>query len=145
MTEYGRIIALDYGDVRVGVAVSDEMRIIATGVSILPAVPRDRLLDELKSLSEHHRASAIVVGLPLRMDGTRGERAELTEEFITLLKAKVESPVLSFDERLTTAQAVKITRELGKPMKKAKKIIDALSAEILLQSFLDAGCPGLAG
>lgn len=139
----GRIMALDHGSVRVGIALSDELRMIATGRKVLPAGPPEELLETLVSYAEENGVTAVVVGMPLHMDGSHGESAVKAQTFVGQLSDRLDCPVISRDERLTSVQAIRITRELGTPYKKAKKKLDALAAELLLQEFLDAGCPGL--
>lgn len=139
----GRVMGLDHGEARVGVALSDELQMLATARKVLPAVPPEELLDELASFAEENEVTCVVVGMPLNMDGGRGERAIAVEAFIERLTDRLDCPIVSRDERLTTVQAIRITRDMGTPFKKAKKKIDALAAELILQEFIDADCPGL--
>jgi putative Holliday junction resolvase len=139
-----RIIGIDYGVARFGVAVSDETKIIAMPLTTITAESKsektaDKILLELKILSEAGRYEIveIVIGLPLMMSGKFGMQADDVTHFVTLLKTKTTIPVVTWDERLTTVQAEKSMREGNMSRKKRSKVVDKVAAVIILQSYLD--------
>jgi putative pre-16S rRNA nuclease len=137
----GRILAVDYGERRVGLALSDETGLIATGLETLERRRKDSdesLANEIASLAGEHSVEKIVVGLPLNMDGTSGESAARVISFAEILSGLSKARIITWDERLTTAAALRTTHELDLPLKKRrdKKRIDRLAAVILLQNYL---------
>ncbi len=136
----GRFVALDVGDKTIGVAASDEL-----GWSHpVRTIWRKNLaadLDELAAILEEREATRIVVGLPLNMDDTEGPRAQKTRRFAERLRERFPLPVVLWDERLTTWEAERLLREAGARRQKKKERIDAIAAQLLLQSYLDAGAP----
>jgi len=136
-----RILAVDYGERRVGLALSDETGLIATGLETLERRrlrTDETLADEIARLAEKHAVERIVVGMPLNMDGSSGESADRAGKFAETLSRRSASRVVTWDERLTTAAARRVSRELNLPLKKRrdKKAIDRLAAVILLQNYL---------
>lgn len=134
----GRVVGVDFGTVRIGLAISDESQILAR---ILKTIPAEKKLEEscIKLLSElsAFKIDAIVVGLPLHMSGKMGSLADDVKSFVEILKSKVDYPVVLWDERLTTVQAERALREANISRKKRSKVIDSVTAVILLQSYLD--------
>lgn len=130
----GRVLGLDLGEVRVGVALSDELRMTANPLCQLDR-KRD-LLGELERLVKEHGVMEIVVGLPLNMDGTAGPAAAAAEEFAQALRERLELPVATFDERLSTVAAERALLEADLSRAKRKKLRDKISAAIILQSYL---------
>lgn len=134
----GRVVGVDFGTVRIGLAISDESQILAR---ILKTIPAEKKLEEscIKLLSElsAFKIDAIVVGLPLHMSGKMGSLADDVKSFVEILKNKVDYPVVLWDERLTTVQAERALREANISRKKRSKVIDSVTAVILLQSYLD--------
>lgn len=133
-----RIMGLDIGSKRIGVAISDESAKIASGLSVIKRRPQ--LEDDINMITElikRHNVKEIVVGLPLNMDGSQGTQAEGVNLFIENLKSHTDIPVASWDERLTTLQGEKILIEADLSRKKRKEHIDKLSAHLILQGFLD--------
>jgi putative Holliday junction resolvase len=135
----GRIVGVDYGTVRLGVAISDESKIVARVLTTLLAEKKieataDKLLQELSKLD----VEQIVIGLPLRMNGKMGPMGDEVQHFVELLKTKLPYPVVLWDERLTTVQADRLLRESNLNRKKRSKVIDSMTAVILLQSYLDS-------
>ncbi|MFH1386511.1 MAG: Holliday junction resolvase RuvX [bacterium] len=127
-----RIIGLDYGDKRIGVAVSDLLEIIASGVTAVAN------LAELKKVIDNYTdVKEIVVGLPKKLDGSLGIQAEKTNAFIEELKKIVNYKIVTWDERLTTSQAERGMIAAGLSRAKRKKVIDQSAAAIILQSYLD--------
>ena len=122
-----RILALDYGVARTGVAVSDETETIASPLTVVQRATSPAGLEEIRSLVEVERAERVVVGLPLTLRGERGRQAEETEDFVRVLRAALDVPVETYDERFTTAIAAQVSGEAPE---------DARAAAHLLESYL---------
>ncbi|MBE6628045.1 MAG: Holliday junction resolvase RuvX [Ruminococcaceae bacterium] len=135
----GRILGVDFGDTRTGVAVSDISRFLATGIGYISPGGIEKTADKLAEIAKEHQVGAIVVGLPKNMDGSEGFRAERCREFALLLHEKLEQkvPVAMIDERLTTMSASRYLNETNTRGSKRKGVIDTLSAQIILQNALD--------
>ena len=134
----GRVLGVDFGDVRTGLAVSDETRFLASGIGYIKPGGIVKTADKVAEIAMENHVVAIVVGHPMNMNGTRGPRAERAEEFAELLRARLpETDVLLFDERMTTMAASRYLVETGTRGKNRKQVIDTLSAQILLQNFID--------
>ena len=133
----GKVIGVDYGDVRTGLAASDVTGFMASAIgTVKPGGMRNTaslVAEEAKRL----RAVAIVVGLPKNMDGSEGPRAETVRAFVALLSEMTPLPIFYEDERMTTMEAHRILSETETFGKKRKEKVDALSAELILQSWLD--------
>ena len=136
-----RILALDPGSVRVGVAISDELRMIARPVEFIPAEPFMALVDRVKELIRDQQVELIVVGMPRNMDGTYGEAATKAREFMAALKDVIVVPIRTWDERLTTVSAAKALRSGGTKAANQRGKIDAAAAAVLLQGYLDSLSP----
>jgi putative holliday junction resolvase len=136
-----RICALDLGAVRIGVAISDELRLLAHPRGALAAKPRPKMLDALKDLVREENVKRIVVGFPLDMRGTEGEAARrarlLAQEIADATGIEVEL----FDERLTTVEAQRALTASGLKREKARARIDEAAAVTILQAWLDAHAP----
>lgn len=132
-----RILALDYGSVRVGVALSDPLGLTAQTQETLVPKSKSELMQKLYDLIKLHKVEAIVLGLPLNMDGSRGPKALEAEALSETLKQRFSLPVHLWDERLTTRQAQNTMRETNTRTKGHKPKIDSLAAVFLLQSYLD--------
>lgn len=134
----GRIVGIDFGTVRLGISISDEGKIFARVLTTLTAERKseETVLKLLEALSAY-TVDAIVIGLPLHMNGKRGFLADEVHHFASLLKSKMTIPIIVWDERLTTVQAERSLKEFGLRRKKRSKIIDSVTAVILLQSYLD--------
>lgn len=133
-----RILALDHGTVRIGVALSDELKMIASPLEYIPAEPFADFLSRLKQLIREKEVEQIVVGMPRNMDGSFGPAAEKVREFIATLKTEVTLPIRTWDERLTSSQANRILIEGNVRRDQRKEKVDKMAAAILLQSYLDA-------
>jgi putative Holliday junction resolvase len=132
-----RILAIDYGSRRLGVAMSDPMNIIAQG---LPTLVNDqRVFEQLRATLRDHPISCIVVGMPYNLKGESGMKAKEVEEFVERLRTEVHVPVTTWDERFTSKLAQEAMREMG--MKKRKRMkkgaVDQIASVLLLQSYLD--------
>lgn len=133
-----RILGLDHGSKRIGVAVSDELKMIASPLEFVPAEPPEACLQRLEVIVRQKEVELIVVGLPRNMDGTYGPAAQKVQAFVTQLRSVVEVPIRTWDERLTSAQANRILIQGDVRRDKRKEKVDAMAAAILLQSYLDA-------
>ena len=133
-----RIMALDYGDVRIGIALSDLQRIIATGKENYTRVSLEKDIKHILSIANENNVKEIVVGLPINMDGTKGERVEKTYKFVDELKKFTDIKITFLDERLTSVQAEKLLISSNVRREKRKQVIDKLSATIILQDYLSS-------
>ena len=134
-----RILAIDYGSRRIGLAVSDPLGMISQGLETLahPSSPED-LIGKIGEVVKHHQVSRIVLGLPLNMNGTRGPQAQQVEMLAEKLRHTLSLPVELWDERLSTASVERHFREWKLSPAKRKKLVDRLSAQLILQGYLDA-------
>ena len=133
---YIRILGIDYGDRRTGVAVSDPFGWTAQGLEVIIGGMKT-VVNRVAELSAVYDADEVVVGYPLNMDGSAGSRARITDDFIYELLLMVRCPVSRWDERLTSVYAERTMHETGSAATRNKGEIDILSAVILLQSYLD--------
>ena len=133
-----RILALDHGTKRIGLAISDELGMIAQPLTFLPAVPFADFLKQLKEILRDKQVEQILVGMPRNMDGSYGPAAQSAQEFVLVLKEALTIPIKTWDERLTSAQANRFLIEAGMRRDKRKTKVDQTAAAILLQSYLDS-------
>ena len=134
----GRILGVDFGDTRTGLAVSDVSRFLASGIGYVSPGGLEKTVAKVAEIAREQRASAIVVGLPKNMDGSEGFRAERCREFAQKLRDALQNvPVAMIDERLTTMSASRYLNETGTRGANRKGVIDTLSAQIILQNALD--------
>jgi putative Holliday junction resolvase len=133
-----RILALDHGTVRIGVAVSDELKMIATPLEFIAAEPFAGVLDRLRQLIREKEVELVLVGMPRNMDGSYGPAALKVQEFVAALRDAIAVPVKTWDERLTSAQANRFLIEGNVRRDQRKLKVDKTAAAILLQSFLDS-------
>jgi putative Holliday junction resolvase len=133
-----RILAIDHGTVRMGVAVSDELKMIALPLEVVPATPFKAFIARIREIIREKEVEQIIVGMPRNMNGTYGPSAEKVRQFIVVLKAAVAVPLVAWDERLTSAQANRVLDEANVSHEKRKHSIDMMAAGILLQSYLDS-------
>jgi len=136
-----RILALDPGTKRIGVAVSDETKTIAQPLEAIPAEPFADFLARLKVLLLEKKIDLVLIGLPRNMNGSYGPAAQQAETFAATLRTAITVPITMRDERLTTLQANKMLIQANVRRDKRKKKVDQTAAAILLQSYLDAGVP----
>jgi len=132
-----RILAIDHGSHRIGVAISDELKMIAQPLEFIPAKPFLDFLARLTQLLREKEVELILVGLPRNMDGTLGPAAQKVQEFVATLRSNVNVPIKTWDERLTSAQANRILIQGNVRREKRKEKVDKMAAAILLQSYLD--------
>jgi putative Holliday junction resolvase len=133
-----RILALDHGTKRIGVAVSDELKMLAHSVEFIPAEPFADFLVRLKELIEEKQVELVLVGMPRNMNGSYGPAALKVEEFVAALSRAITVPIKTWDERLTSAQANRFLIEGNVRREKRKERVDQMAAAILLQSYLDS-------
>ncbi|MDP4181658.1 MAG: Holliday junction resolvase RuvX [Bacillota bacterium] len=134
-----RILGIDYGDRKIGVAVSDPMGMIAQGVETIRwEGDYETPIKRIKEIVDHYKAEKCIVGFPKNMNGTVGERGEKTLEFIRLLKEQIHIDIISWDERLTTKAANRVMHEMGIKTSKKKAIEDQIAAVYILQNYLDS-------
>ena len=133
-----RVLAIDYGTKRVGIAVSDPTGIIAQPLEFILAEPADKFWSRLDSILKEKEVGRIIVGMPRNMDGSFGPAAQRVEGFVGELRAKGPIPVQTLDERLTTRQAERVLIQGNTRREKRKEKIDQTAAAILLQSYLDS-------
>ena len=134
----GRLLGVDYGDRRVGFALSDPTGLIATAKEVVTIEAPEHAANEAVRRCQEWGAEGIVVGLPLNMDGTRGPAVQKVEAFVAALRTRCALPVHLWDERLTTKSAHDAMRESGMREKARRGLVDKVAAQILLQAYLDA-------
>ena len=132
-----RALALDLGEKRIGVAVSDPLNIIAQSVGTIQRKDIKSDLKKIADLVKEYRADKLVIGLPLNMNGTKGKSAKLAIDFVETVKKEIQIDVEMIDERLTSAQGERIFLEADMSREKRKKNIDKIAAQLILQSYLD--------
>lgn len=135
----GRVMALDVGGRRIGVALSDPTRILASPLLTLHAQPRSRVLQRIAGLIAEHRVAELVIGLPLTLSGEIGPQAQEVQQFTEELRHLVILPIHMVDERLTSVAAERMMLDLGLKAEQRKARIDEVAASIILQDFLDSG------
>ncbi|HET9318021.1 MAG TPA: Holliday junction resolvase RuvX [Vicinamibacteria bacterium] len=133
-----RVLGLDVGDRRIGVALSDETGVLASPLSTLQRVGPRKDLKAIVALVREHGAGAVVVGLPYNLDGTIGPQAEKVRAFAEALEPAVKVPVRFWDERLTSVEAEEILAEREVPWQRRKGLVDQVAAVLILQGYLDA-------
>lgn len=137
-TGSGRMLGVDFGDRRIGLALSDPLGVSAHPLMTLKRTTWSRDLTEIRELIRLHEVHRIVVGIPLDMSGARGPRVRLTEGFMERLRGATGLPVVGWDERLTTVQAERVLIAGDVRRARRREVIDQVAAVILLQSYLDA-------
>ena len=131
-----RTLSLDYGSKRIGVAICDELGITAYGVSTIIRRDRKQVLEALEELITQYDVKKIVIGYPIRLDGTRGIQCEKVDKFSGILEAAFSLPVIKWDETLTTKEAEDILFEANVRRGKRKKVVDQLAATLILRGYL---------
>ncbi len=129
-------MAIDYGDARTGVAVSDATGMLAGFTTVIHSRREEQVLDELARLIGEHGVDELVMGFPRNMDGTEGSRGELYRAFAAKLGERTGMEVRLWDERRTTIEAHQILHAGGKKMKNHKKTVDAVAATLILEGYL---------
>ena len=133
-----RILGVDYGEKRTGIAISDALGMTAQGVKTIFESYLVKVAKEVSNIAKELDAEKIVVGLPKNMDGTIGFRGEATYSFIEELKKETDLPIITWDERLSTVSAIKSLNETNTRGKKRKGVVDTVAAMYILQNYLDS-------
>lgn len=133
-----RCLAVDYGDKRTGLAVSDPSGIIVQPLPVVESEDLETLVEAIVAEADRQEAGTIVVGLPLRLDGGEGSRVLKTRRLVEQLRKRLSVPVVEWDERLTSAEAEELLREAGLDWRKRKGKIDKVAAVLILRSYLSA-------
>jgi putative Holliday junction resolvase len=133
-----RYLAIDHGTRRMGIAISDEMKVIAQPMEYIPSEPWEGFLARLQQILAEKEVELIVVGMPRNMDGTYGPAAQRVNEFVAALAQAVPVPIKTLDERLTSSQANRVLLQGNVRRADRKERVDKMAAAILLQSYLDA-------
>jgi putative Holliday junction resolvase len=133
-----RVLGLDHGTKRMGIAISDELGMIAQPLEFILAEPYGEFLERLKQIIKEKQVEQIVIGIPRNMDGSYGPAAMKVKEFVTVLRESIVVPIRTWDERLTSAQANRFLIEANVRRDERKEKVDKTAAAILLQSYLDS-------
>lgn len=132
-----RVLGLDIGEKRIGVALSDPGRIIASALTVVERRSEDTAIGQIIAIAQEHEVERIVVGLPRSMDGSLGKQAQAVQSFVELLTGCTRLPVDTWDERLSTVAAERMLAEAGVKRDKRKERRDSLAAAFILQGYLD--------
>ena len=139
-----RILGIDFGERRIGLALSDALSITAQGLPTLDAKKTKDIFTHLENIIKDKNVTKVVVGMPKNMNGTIGPKGMEVEKFIQELIKKTKIEVIPWDERLTSVQSLKAMREMG-TKQKHKEVVDRISATLILQSYLDSQNSGSGG
>ena len=131
-----RVLAIDYGDARTGIAISDAMGMIVGQTTVIHSRNARKTAAEIARLAQESRAEKLVMGFPRNMDGSEGPRADLYREFAALVEETVGMPVVLWDERRTTVEAHNILSDCNYHGKKRKNTVDAVAASLILEGYL---------
>jgi putative Holliday junction resolvase len=133
-----RVLALDVGDKRIGVAISDPSQVLARSLKVIQRSSRQEDLAAVARLVEEYEVERVVVGYPRSLNGTVGEQAEKVERYAADLAEVLDVPVLLWDERFSTVSAERLMRKAGLRGKKKRERVDAVAAAVILQDYLDS-------
>lgn len=136
-TDYYRIMGVDYGDVRIGIAMTDLSRTIASGLETYKRKSLKEDIEHLKQLIVEYKVKKVIFGLPLNMDGSKGIRVQATYDFVANLLKTIDISIEYVDERLTSVEAERFLISNDVSRKKRKDIIDKMSAVLILQDYLN--------
>ena len=134
----GRVLAIDYGDQRTGLALSDMTGLLTGEAVTVQEWDAERLADRVADFARSRGAETLVLGLPKNMDGSEGPRAEKARAFAELLRQRCDLPLVFWDERRSSIEAHNILHAVGKKEKKHRATVDAVAASLLLESYLDS-------
>ena len=132
-----RVLGIDYGDKRIGLALSDQLKILASPLEVYIRKSLQQDLEYIKKLIQSNQVDTVVIGLPLNMDGTLGDRALKTQEFGEQLKSVIDIPIVYIDERWTSKESERILIESNIRREKRKVLVDKVAAQNILQRYLD--------
>ncbi len=133
-----RILGLDLGEKRIGLAISDPLGITAQGLETIQRTSKEEDIKKIKEIIGIYKVEKIIVGLPINMDGTQGKQAERVKKFANLLKKQAQIPIEFWDERLSTVESQKFFLQANIRWEKAKHSVDRVAAQIILQGYLDS-------
>ena len=133
-----RILAIDYGMRRIGLAVSDPLQIIATPLDTLRISNYEDGIKQLKAIYEKYKPITIIMGYPLGTSGNKTDQTRLVDQVIESLRSSIDVPIISWDERYTSLQAKSILQQQGRKVRDDKGMVDQLAARIMLQEYLDS-------
>jgi putative Holliday junction resolvase len=136
-----RLLGIDYGTVRIGLALSDPTRTLASPLTFLDNNSPPQVISAMSALIETHQITGLVIGMPRNMDGTYGPSAQKVRDFIAQIQKSISLPITPIDERLTTAQASKQLSGIGLNQKQLRKKVDSSCASLILQQYLDRNTP----
>ena len=134
----GRIMAIDYGSKRIGIAFSDPLRMFAKAHSVIANADLNILVPRLKQLAKQQDARLIVLGMPYAIDGSDTPKTLETKAFMKNLQELLDIPVISFDERYSSTEAEAELKKIGKSWQEARKMVDAMAAAMILKSYLES-------
>ena len=137
--EPGRVMALDLGGQRIGVALTDALRVLASPLTTLRAQPRAAAIEQIAGLIASNEVAELVIGLPLTLSGEVGPQAKVVQEFVEALRPHVSVPIHMVDERLTSVEAERMMVEMGIKREQRKARIDEVAASLILRDFIEAG------
>ena len=137
-----RILGLDYGSRRIGVAICDELGMTAQGVATIARKNREADLDTIAELVRRHGVERIVIGYPIQLDGSEGIQCGKINRFVRRLEMRFSLPVIRWDEALSTKEAEELLRQRGVCSEKRREVVDRIAASIILQGYLDAVASG---
>ncbi|MCB5253504.1 MAG: Holliday junction resolvase RuvX [Candidatus Cloacimonadaceae bacterium] len=135
-----RIMAIDYGTKRVGIAFSDPLGMFATPHSVLENSGFDVLLSQIKKLIKEQSVNLILVGMPYAIDGRFTPKTTETQDFMKKLQAALSTQVIAYDERYSSCEAEEELKKMGKTWQEARKMVDAMAATMILRSYLENQC-----
>jgi len=133
-----RILAIDYGMRRIGLAVSDPLQIIATPLDTLRISNYEDGIKQLKAIYEEYKPITIIMGYPIGTSGNKTDQTRLVDQVIESLRSSIDVPIISWDERYTSLQAKSILQQQGRKVRDDKGMVDQLAARIMLQEYLDS-------
>ncbi len=139
---HGRVLGLDVGSKRIGVAVSDPLGITAQGLQTIQRKNKRLDFEQLEKLIRNYEVKEIVIGFPLRMSGAEGVQAEKMQRFAEEVRRRFQLPIHLWDERLTSAQANRLLRETEMSIKRRGEVVDQMAAVLILQSWMEANQSG---
>ena len=132
-----RLLAIDYGEKRIGLAITDELQMFANPFDTIPNLSFENTLSVLNKLIAEKKIGQIIIGIPWSVNGNETEKTKETQEFITKLQTQINIPVIGSDERFTTSDANDLLKEMGYDWKKARKVIDSVAACLILKRYLE--------
>ena len=133
----GRILCIDYGTKRIGLALSDPFQMLASTYSTITNSGTDSVANSINDITEKESVKALVVGMPYNMDGTQSDRTKQVKDFVIILREKIPHPLMEWDERWSSVSAEKMMIEMGQSPSRNRHKVDQVAAAIVLQNFLD--------